>query len=427
MRFVKHKIDRATSHRIRAVLDFGSSGARAVVVRVKNDAVEVLGAIEVKGRSGIARPGQVMRREQIAALVEEALSAAERDTIQDAQGPFIADEAIVGLTGPYLMAESNTNHLQRYNPIAPIYEPEILDALEAVQRRNLQAITNTRVEALPIRHTLIASQLVGAMSIRQDTRQVELVQEAFRGVPALSGDVLAIAICNLLWPRQGLEVLIQVLDDLELNLLQAIPLAQAVSMALPVPEAILIDMGYEHSEIALVERARLSNLANIPLGGHFFTQALMEQLHLSQKQAELIKREHTRSKGRSGGRPVSRVLGQAAKIWHQQIEHTLLNLAGDAPLPPRLYLFGGGALLPEVFEQLRAQPWTKRLPFDQHPTVERLLPHHLQGVYDPRGLLTTSSQVGVAALAAWAGSEPSSLQSHLTKISKRLANEFNLI
>lgn len=426
MRFVKHKIDQTTSHRIRAVLDFGSSGARAVVVRVKNDVVEVLGAVEVLGRSGIARPGQVMRREQIAALVEEALSAAERDTIQHGEGPFIADEAIVGLTGPYLMAQSHTARLQRYNPIAPLYEPEILDALWAVQRRNLQAL-NTRVQALPIRHILIASQLVGAMSIREDTREVEFVPEALRGIPALSGNVLAIAICNLLWPRQGLEVLTQVLDDLELNLLQAIPLAQAVSIALPLREAILIDIGYEHSEIALVERARLSNLVNIPLGGHFFTQALMEQLHLSQKQAELIKQEHTRSKGRSGGRPVSRVLGRAAKVWHQQIEHTLLNLAGDAPLPPRLYLFGGGALLPEVFEQLRAQPWTKRLPFDHHPTVERLMPHHLQGVYDPRGLLTTSSQVGVAALAAWAGSEAPPLQTHLTQISKQLANEFNLI
>ena len=426
MRFSMRRKGQVNSDVIRALLDFGSSGARAVVVRVKKEGVEVLGAVEVKGRSGIARPGQVMRRELIAALVEEALSAAEADTIQDGGLPFIADEAIVGLTGPYLMAQSHTARLQRYNPIAPIYEQEILDAFEAVQRRNLQAL-NQRVQALPIRYSLTVSQLVGAMSIRQDTRQVELVPDAFRGIPALSGDVLAIAICNLLWPRQGLEVLRQVLRDLELNLLQAIPLAQAVSMALPLPDAILIDIGYEHSEIALVERAKLSNLANIPLGGDFFTQALMEQLHLSRKQAELIKREHTRSKGRSGGRPVSRVLSQAAKVWHQQMEHTLLKLAGEAPLPPSLYLFGGGAMLPELIEQLRAQPWMKRLPFERYPTIERLMPHHLRGVYDPRGLLTTSNQVGIAALAAWVEWEIPSLQRHLTKISKRLANEFNLI
>ncbi len=426
MRFMTRKMDKTMSHEIRAVLDFGSSAVRAVVVRVKQDRAEVLGAVELQGPSGIARPGQVIRREQIAVLVEEALSAAEKDTIQDGNLPFIADEAIVGLTGSHLIAENHTAHLQRYNPIAPIYEQEILDTLEAVQRRNFQKL-HTRLDTLPIRHTLIASELVGAMSIRQDTRQVELVQEVFRGVPMLSGDVLAIAICSLLWPRQGLELITQVLNDLELDLLQAVPIAQAVSTALPLPDAILIDIGYEHSEISLVERARLSNLANIPIGGRFFTQELMDQLHLSQKQAELIKKEHTRSKGRSGGRPVSRVLGQAAKNWHQQIEHTLRKLAGEAPLPARLYVFGGGSVLPEVLEQLREQTWIKRLPFDHYPTIERLMPHHLRGIHDPRGLLSTSRQVGVAALAAWAGWEPSPLQTHLTKISKRLANEFDLI
>ena len=423
---MRFSIDVPDPRTVCALLDFGASEARAVIIRLRKDGVEVLAAVEVKGRCGIARPGQVMRRDQIVKLVERALSAAERDTARDGGLPFIADDAIVGLTGPFLIAESHTARLQRYNPIAPIYEQEILEMLEAVQRRNLQRLSK-RVNALRIRHRLVATQLVGAMSIRNDTRQVERVPDLFRGVPILSGDLLAVAICNLIWPRQGLEVLKGVLDDLGLNLLQAIPMAQAVAAALPLPDAILLDIGYEHTEIALVERAVLSNLANMPLGGHFFTQQLMKELHLPEKNAELVKQEHTRSKGLSGGRPISRTLSRAAKIWHQQVEHTLLNLAGDAPLPPRFYLFGGGAVLPEVIEQLRAQPWTRRLPFDQHPTVERLMPHHLRDLHDPRGLLTASSQVGIAALAASAAWEVPSLQKHLERISKKLARDLNLI
>lgn len=425
-RRVRGRIKAPDPEYVRTVLDFGASGARAVVVRLSADGADVLGAVEMKGYSGIARPGQVMYREQIANLVERTLSAAELDTAADGRLPYIADDAIVGLTGSLLVAQSHTARLQRYDPIAPIYEDEVLETLEAVQRRNLQELSE-RSNALSIRHTLVSSQLVGAMSIRHDTRQVQRLPDLFRGVPALSGDLLAIAICNLIWPRQGLEVLKNVLDDLELNLLQAIPIAQAVATALPLPNAILIDVGYEHTEISLVERGVLSNLANIPQGGHFFTQQLVEKLHLSDKNAEIVKQEHTRSNKLSGGRPVSRTLSAAAKLWRQQVEHALLKLAGDAPLPPRLYLFGGGAVLPEVIEQLRAQPWTRRLPFDQHPSVERLMPHHFRALHDPRGLLSAASQVGVAALAACATWEPPSLQTHLEEISMKLASNLHLV
>jgi hypothetical protein len=410
---------------VRAILDFGASGARAVIARVSSEGAEILGAAEVTGRTGMARPGQAMRHEQISTLADRALSAAEWDTAREGELPSIADDAVVGLAGPLLEAESEVWHRRRDNPIAPVYRDEILHALEAAQRRNLARLSE-QVAASRIRRSLVASQLIGALSLREDTRQAERLPNIMRGVPGQSGDYLSIAICNLTWPAKGLEILKRVIEDLELNLLGVTPMAQAIAAAIPVPDAILIDIGQEHTEISLAEGGALSNLASITMGGHAFTHALTRYLHLSEKHAELVKQQHTRGQGIPEGSPVPRILARTAQSWHRAVEQTLLQLAGDAPLPSHIYLFGGGAPLPEIMEQLRAQPWMQRLPFDRHPKVERLMPQHLRGLHDPRGLLVASSQVGLAALAVWASHEPTPLQRRLARISSDLAPQFGL-
>lgn len=431
MQFVRRRrrqqlIEDRDPETVRALLDFGSSNGRALIARLTPNGVEVLGTGEAKGHSGVLREGKVIRHHEISKLIERALSAAESDTARHGGLPYIADDAIVGLTGSFLLSDRNIKNSPRSNPIAPIYEAEMIEILRKVQGENLAKLSH-QMSHSKIRRTLVASQLVGAMSIRRDTRQAERISDLSRGIPALSGDFLSLAICNLTWPKQGLELLGRVLEDLELNLTDVIPIAQAIAVALPSPDAILIDIGYEHTEISLVERAALSHLLNIPFGGEFFTQQLIKELHLSKENAELVKQEHAQSKGLSGGRPVSRVLRNAARVWLQKIEQILLKLAGDAPLPPRLYLFGGGALLPELLEELRAQAWTRRLPFIQHPIIETLMPDHLRGLNDPRGILTAPKQVGIAALAAWAGWASPPLQKHLEELTINLAPRFELL
>ncbi len=318
---------------VRAVLDFGASGARAALVQVSAGGVELLGMAEVSGPSGMARPGQVMRRTQIADLAERALQAAELTTATVGDLPVIADEAIVGLTGPLLAAYSEACHLQRADPIAPIFEAELIEALASAQQRNLGALRE-QGKVVKIRPTLVASQLVGAMSMRADTGRAERLPDVTRGVPGLAGELLSVVICNLTWPAKGLEFLERVLDDLALDLADAAPIAQTVAAGLPLPDAILLDVGREHTEIALAEGGALSALASIPFGGHSFTQALMTALHLSEPQAEGAKLSHARART-TGRSPVARELAAMAGRWRAAVEQKLLELAGSAPLPSR--------------------------------------------------------------------------------------------
>jgi hypothetical protein len=410
---------------VRALLDFGATGARAALARIMPGGAEILGAAQVTGRGGMARPGQAMQRDRIANLAERALSAAESSTARDGELPLIADDALVGLAGPLLLAHREVRHVRRGTPVAPVYQDELLMALESSQRETLAALEE-QLRPSRIRRALVGSELVGVMTIREDVRQAMRLPDVMRGVPGMSGDFLSIVLCNLTWPARGLDVLARVLDDLELNLVEAVPIARAVAAVLPVPNAVLVDIGKEHTEIALAEAGTLSDLVSIPMGGDFFSESLTRNLRLSDKHAELVKQRYAQGRGLSSHSPVVRVLREAAERWHRAVEQALLHLAGEAPLPAQVYLYGGGAQLPELLQQLRAQPWTRRLPFERQPAVERLMPYQLRGVSDPRGVLHSSAQVGIAALSAWAARERPALQKSLDSLTGEMAPGFNL-
>lgn len=411
---------------VRAILDFGASGARAAIVGVTPQAVEILGVGGAMGQSGIARPGQAMRRDELALLVESALSRAEQATVQYvADLPVAADEALVGLTGSYLKAESNVIYLPRANTAAPIYESEIHAALKEAQQQNLARLAEQARHA-KIRRTLVASQLVAAMSVREEHGEAHRLPDVKRGVPGLAGDTLAVAICNVTFPRKGLEVMVQVLQDVDLTMTEAVPQAQAIAAALPMPDAILIDIGHEHTEIALAEAGNLSAFVAITTGGEFFTQRLALGLAIPQIEAEQRKQSYVRSNGREGAEAIAPIMEEAIGSWLRSLEQALLYLAGEVALPPRIYLFGGGSMLPGLFERLRNHAWTRRLPFDQTPPVERLLPYHLRGIHDGRGQLTHPSQVGLAALAVWSGRTVGDLQGTLETLTTQLAKPLGL-
>jgi hypothetical protein len=218
-----------------------------------------------------------------------------------------------------------------------------------------------------------------------------------------------------------------VLEDLELSLFAAIPVAQAVAASLPLPDAILLDVGHEYTEVALAEAGALSGLTSMEMGGLYFTQVLARALSISMKHAEVLKQESARNDMSRVNRPVGRVLTEGVLKWRQALEQKLLELAGGAPLPPRIYLYGSGAQLPLLIDELRGQPWTRRLPFRQYPHVERLHPHQLRGLFDPRGLMHSTAHTALAALAAWGGHEPTPLQRHLDGVTRALAPSMALL
>jgi len=92
-------------------------------------------------------------------------------------------------------------------------------------------------------------------------------------------------------------------------------------------------------------------------------------------------------------------LAEDAEIWRRAVALMIGDLAGGELLPPRIYLCGGGAELPDVAAVLGQGDWWRQLPFSRQPRVVALQPGDVTGLRDGTGSLSTRQDVTPMALA----------------------------
>jgi cell division protein FtsA len=68
-------------------------------------------------------------------------------------------------------------------------------------------------------------------------------------------------------------------------------------------------------------------------------------------------------------------------------------------LPSRIYLCGGGSLLPDLKAALHKKRWTTVLPFAKQPDVQYIKPEQVTSISDPNNLLGSVQDVTPMALA----------------------------
>jgi cell division protein FtsA len=68
-------------------------------------------------------------------------------------------------------------------------------------------------------------------------------------------------------------------------------------------------------------------------------------------------------------------------------------------LPHKMYLCGGGSLLPDLKKALESKAWTKGLPFAKDLEVQYIKPEQVSTIIDTTGKLTTAQDVTPMALA----------------------------
>lgn len=181
------------------------------------------------------------------------------------------------------------------------------------------------------------------------------------------------------------------LDDLgvEISMCLSAQLGEAV-MLIPDSErvrpAVLIDIGYMQTDIAVVENAALTGLSTIPIGGYQFASDLSFGLDVPMEAAEQAKRRFVFSLDYRDKTEVLRTAAGSKKVSHEAISYIIearaMELAGmirremeklgvNLDARPAVYVSGGGLLMMRggldfLRDALnlalkRDMPWTPRL------------------------------------------------------------------
>jgi cell division ATPase FtsA len=304
----------------------------------------------------------------LAAIVDEALTAAEDQTETAGQGKVVPDDALFCIPARLSRGECFTVRQARPDPSVPITAREMKAAWERLERL-------TR-EQLPARGDDNATWKALAITPGASCVDNHYVTDPL----GMKGRELALSAFGMAVWASALRAAEAIADRLELALVNVVPAPQALASSAPGRDALLINIGAKGTSLSLIRHDALLATHWWPQGGEFFTQSLSQTYHCPPDEAEALKRAYTdRALSAHDENLVAHSLAASVEDWLGTLTAALCQMATaqttsdhDEALPEHIYLTGGGSLLPDLTYALLSLASAPALSFRRSPEVESL-------------------------------------------------------
>ena len=165
-------------------------------------------------------------------------------------------------------------------------------------------------------------------------------------------------------------------------------------------DAVIIDMGSDITDIGVAFGGGIVTTKTLPMGGAQFTHQISKKTGLSYFAAEEKKLAY--SYGNLNDSEVASVqdsMERVFEIWLSGIELAFAEFTGIKTFASKVFLVGGGVMLPDIQEILTHEPWTKSIPFKSPPEFVKLGLADLPLVKDGTGKIDNPAYVLPASLA----------------------------
>ena len=378
---------RKFNDRLIVALDIGTVNAKALIVRLTDKGLEVLGA---------GRAGQDIYDMQAGAIADipAVIDNCSRALVQaERQAGFKPTQAVLGIAGELIKGVTNRTRVNRADSSFPLDFAEI-DTI----------IVTTQAEAKKQAQKEIALEFGG------QTVDLKLINSALVGITidnykvtypiGFQGGVLETQLYTAFAPLVHTSAIERVAADLGLNLIAiaAEPFAMARSVIGDDQngslDAILIDIGGGTTDIAVLRDGSLEATKTFAIAGNSFTRAIARQLSVSYHQAEAMKLAYSLNNDQgitaAERRHIQQAIKQTADIWLTGIKMSFAEISWLEYLPHQIYLLGGGSALGEIKDKLTnsGPSWYRNLSFLEKPSIKFIRPDSVPDVEDSKQLIT---------------------------------------
>ena len=363
-------------------LDIGTEVVKALVARINNDEINIVGVGRRSQEIGDMHSGAIADISAVVANCESALSEAE--DMAGIQGRRV----VMGIAGELVKGQTNTIRYRRPQPDKALDIAEMEFIIEKVQERaqtKAQAQIALETGNQDVEVKLVNSALV---SIHIDGYKVS-------NPIGFQGKDVAVQIYTAFAPMVHIGALEKVADELALELVAVAAEPFAVSRSVVGTDAnsnftaILIDVGGGTTDIAVVNDGGVEGTKMFGIGGRSFTRTIATDLDIGYKDAEKLKINLDNERIKPDIRDKMNLsIEKTVEVWLSGIELSLAEFDNIDHLPSRILLCGGGSSLDQLVEALAKGDWYQDLPFTKRPTVKHINPAEVAGVVDTTGEIT---------------------------------------
>ncbi|MDO8335834.1 MAG: cell division FtsA domain-containing protein [Candidatus Saccharibacteria bacterium] len=382
--------DDNTNHIV--ALDIGTEFAKALIARIDNDGMSVVGVGRARQDVSDMHSGAISDIGGVVRACEEALSEAED------QAGVQARSVVIGIAGELVKGTTNTIRYKRPHPDKELDIAEMEFIIEKVQER-----------------AQVKAQKLVAFETGNEDVEVKLVNSAIVGIHidgykitnpiGFQGKDVSIQIYTAFAPMVHIGALERTAAELDLDLIAvaAEPFAVARSVlgndAGSTFSAILTDVGGGTTDIAVINDGGVEGTKMFGIGGRSFTRTIATELDLGYDDAEKLKinvddpniKENVADE-------VGKAIDKTLEVWIGGVELALGEFDSVDHLPNKILLCGGGSSLKKLVSALNASEWHKDLPFTKKPTVHHISPENVEGIRDKTGEITDHTLITAMGL-----------------------------
>lgn len=363
-------------------LDIGTENVKALIARVKQDDLEIVGVGRAHQQLSDMQAGAIADIAGVVANCEAALSQAEE------QAGTTVRSSIIGIAGELVKGTTTTVRFTRKKPSLPLDIVEMEKIISLVQQRAEERSRQQLAWELggkDVHIRLVNSALVSIMIDRY----------VVTNPIGFQGKEIVVQLYTAFAPMIHIGALERTAQELDLDLIAvaAEPFAVSRSVIGNEPNAtmssILMDIGGGTTDIAVLHEGGVQGTKMFGIGGRAFTRSIEKDLGIDFNQAEEIKLALGTSRiPRHKVAAIERALDKTLDVWLNGVELALSEFTGLDHLPHQIMLCGGGSSLELLVNKLENSEWYKQLPFTRRPTVQRIQPEQTVGIADMTGGVT---------------------------------------
>jgi len=135
-------------------------------------------------------------------------------------------------------------------------------------------------------------------------------------------------------------------------------------------QGLFLDIGGEITCCYLIKDRKIEKIWKFNFGGEDFEEKLKEEFGISSQDARILIEKHTKNQlSESGRKRISEIVSEVADKWFFVLRSSLAKYEGI--FPSKVYIFGGGGLIPEIQEILENGDW-KDVKFFNEIEVKKL-------------------------------------------------------
>lgn len=172
--------------------------------------------------------------------------------------------------------------------------------------------------------------------------------------------------CSFL-PNSYFAALSALAEEIEMQLLDVrhrIELLAEYFLNKSSKNAFFINIGGHFTESLLIKDGQIKGVDFFTVGGSSFTKSLAKNMGIGFIEAETLKLNYSQNKlKKEVAEKIKNILSNDVAFWAGQMRSSMTKLLKNELMPEKIYLTGGGAVLPEILKSFEADgPILKNLP-----------------------------------------------------------------